>query len=71
MNPQEGESMLRNQMRRVLGASTVGLYGMMSFRNDHWGAFCAGAVLTALPVMLIFLYAQKHIVTGLFAGSVK
>lgn len=51
--------------------AAVGLYGMMSFRNDHWGAFCAGAVLTALPVMLIFLYAQKHIVTGLFAGSVK
>jgi len=49
----------------------VGLYGMMSFRNDNWGAFCAGAVLTALPVMAIFLYAQKHIVSGLFAGTGK
>ena len=51
--------------------AAVGLYGMMSFRNDNWGAFAAGAVLTALPVMAIFLYAQKHIVTGLFAGSGK
>lgn len=51
--------------------AAVGLYGMMSFRNDHWGAFCAGAVLTALPVMIIFLYAQKYIVTGLFAGVGK
>lgn len=52
--------------------AAVGLYQMLgTFRNDHWGAFCAGAVLTALPVMVIFLYAQKHIVSGLFAGSVK
>jgi arabinogalactan oligomer/maltooligosaccharide transport system permease protein len=51
--------------------AAVGLYGMMSFRNDNWGAFAAGAVLTALPVMVIFLYAQKYIVSGLFAGSGK
>lgn len=51
--------------------AAVGLYGMMSFRNDNWGAFAAGAVLTAVPVMAIFLYAQKHIVSGLFAGSGK
>jgi arabinogalactan oligomer/maltooligosaccharide transport system permease protein len=51
--------------------AAVGLYGMMSFRNDNWGVFAAGAVLTALPVMIIFLYAQKHIVSGLFSGSGK
>jgi arabinogalactan oligomer/maltooligosaccharide transport system permease protein len=51
--------------------AAVGLYGMMSFRNDNWGVFAAGAVLTALPVVVIFLYAQKHIVSGLFAGSGK
>ncbi|MCX6422649.1 MAG: sugar ABC transporter permease [Actinobacteria bacterium] len=52
--------------------AAVGLYGMISlFRNDNWGAFSAGAVLTALPVMVIFLYAQKHIVSGLFSGSGK
>jgi len=50
----------------------VGLYNMISlFRNDNWGIFCAGAVLTALPVMVLFLYTQKYIVTGLFAGSGK
>jgi len=50
----------------------VGLYNMISmFRNDNWGVFCAGAVLTALPVMALFLYTQKYIVTGLFAGSGK
>ncbi len=52
--------------------AAVGLYNMLSlFRNDRWGAFCAGAVITAVPVMALFIYAQKHIVNGLFAGSVK
>ncbi|WP_088288160.1 sugar ABC transporter permease [Kineosporia sp. A_224] len=52
--------------------AAVGLFGMISlFRNDNWGTFCAGAVLTALPVMILFLYTQKYIVTGLFAGSGK
>jgi arabinogalactan oligomer/maltooligosaccharide transport system permease protein len=50
----------------------VGLYGMIAlFRNDNWGVFCAGSVLTALPVMALFLYTQKYIVNGLFAGSGK
>lgn len=50
----------------------VGLFNMISlFRSDNWGVFCAGAVLTALPVMAIFLYAQRYIATGLFAGSGK
>lgn len=50
----------------------VGLYSMVSmFRNDNWGVFCAGAVIAAVPVMLVFLYAQKFIVSGLFAGSSK
>lgn len=50
----------------------VGLYNVIStLRNDNWGTFCAGAVLTAIPVMALFLYAQRYIVSGLFSGSVK
>ena len=52
--------------------AAVGLYNMISlFRNDNWGVFCAGAVLTALPVVAMFVYAQRYIVSGLFAGSGK
>lgn len=55
-----------------LQTSAVGLFTLIStFRNDNWGAFSAGAILSALPVVLMFLYGQKYIIGGLSAGSVK
>lgn len=52
--------------------AAVGLYGLIStLRSDNWGRFSAGAVLTAIPLMALFIYAQRFIVSGLFAGSAK
>jgi multiple sugar transport system permease protein len=31
----------------------------------------AGAVLTTLPVLLVFLLLQRHYIEGLMVGSVK
>lgn len=36
-----------------------------------WGSFAAGAVVVSLPVMVLFLLLQRHLVEGLTAGSVK
>ncbi|RYV52583.1 sugar ABC transporter permease [Pengzhenrongella frigida] len=50
----------------------VGLYGWVSQRLDaNWGLFAAGAVIAAVPVLILFLFLQKYIVGGLTAGSVK
>ncbi len=50
----------------------VGLYKLVSNPNyADWGAFSAGAVLAALPIMVLFLFLQRYIVGGLTAGSVK
>lgn len=50
----------------------VGLYQYVSESfSKNWGVFGAGAILAALPVVLIFLFLQKFIVSGLTAGSVK
>ncbi|KQR16510.1 sugar ABC transporter permease [Cellulomonas sp. Leaf334] len=50
----------------------VGLYFWAADeRNARWGWFAAGAVLAAIPVILLFLFLQKYIVSGLTAGSVK
>jgi len=50
----------------------VGLYTMVSEQTStYWPIFCAGAVLAAIPVMALFLYLQKYIVSGLTAGAVK
>jgi len=50
----------------------VGLYSMVSSQKDaNWGLFAAGAVVAALPVLLLFLFLQRYIVSGLTAGAVK
>jgi arabinogalactan oligomer/maltooligosaccharide transport system permease protein len=50
----------------------VGLYGWVSDQlSRNWGLFTAGAVIAAIPVLILFLFLQKYIVGGLTAGSVK
>lgn len=50
----------------------VGLYRFVSdLLEANWGIFAAGAVIAALPVLILFLFLQKYIVGGLTAGSVK
>ncbi len=50
----------------------VGLIKLVSNpRYADWPAFCAGAIMAAVPVIIVFLFAQKWIVGGLTAGSVK
>ena len=50
----------------------IGLFQLISgFQSQNWGVFCAGAVLAALPVMVLFLFLQRYIAGGLVSGSVK
>jgi ABC-type glycerol-3-phosphate transport system permease component len=37
----------------------------------HWGIIMASAVMTTLPVALLFLFFQRYLIRGLTAGSVK
>ena len=49
--------------------------GMYMWASDQkmapWGIFAAGSVIAAIPVILLFQYLQKYIVSGLTAGGVK
>jgi arabinogalactan oligomer/maltooligosaccharide transport system permease protein len=50
----------------------VGMYQFVSQRfSQYWGVFAAGAVLAAVPVVLLFQFLQRYVVSGLTAGSVK
>lgn len=50
----------------------VGMYQWVADdRLAPWGLFAAGAVVAAIPVILLFLYLQRYIVSGLTAGAVK
>lgn len=37
----------------------------------NWGPVMAGTVLTTIPMLIIFLILQKHMIKGLTAGAVK
>jgi arabinogalactan oligomer / maltooligosaccharide transport system permease protein len=50
----------------------VGLYMYVSDQfGQNWTVFAAGAVLAAIPIVALFLYLQKYIVSGLTGGAVK
>ncbi|OJU42235.1 MAG: sugar ABC transporter permease [Microbacterium sp. 69-10] len=50
----------------------VGLFQFVSQETSaNWPVFAAGAVLAALPVVVLFFALQKYIVGGLTAGAVK
>jgi arabinogalactan oligomer/maltooligosaccharide transport system permease protein len=39
--------------------------------NAKWGLLSATALVGALPIVVVFIFAQKHIIGGLTAGGVK
>ena len=50
----------------------VGLRGFIDQQySENWGPFAAGALLAAIPVVILFIFLQKFIVGGLTQGSVK
>lgn len=56
------------------GKMTLAL-GLQSFISDqfaaHWTLFSAAAVISSLPVMVVFMCLQRFIQNGLVAGGVK
>jgi sn-glycerol 3-phosphate transport system permease protein len=49
--------------------------GLTQLQNNEgltdWGPVMAGTVLTMLPILVIFLLLQRHMIKGLTAGAVK
>lgn len=56
------------------GKMTLAL-GLQSFISDqfaaHWTLFSAAAVISSLPIMIVFMGLQRFIQNGLVAGGVK
>jgi ABC-type glycerol-3-phosphate transport system permease component len=50
---------------------TAGLTGLVMGDTFIWGQLMASSVIAILPVLVIYLIAQRYLVEGLAAGSVK
>lgn len=49
----------------------VGLNGLILKYDIKWGEMAAGTILALIPTMVLFAFAQKYMIEGLTAGSVK
>lgn len=49
----------------------VGLTFYLGKQSIDWGHLMAGASISALPILVIFLFLQKKIIQGLTAGALK
>jgi len=48
-----------------------GLAGLINGDVFQWGELMAGAIIASLPPVLIYLAAQKWVISGLAGGAVK
>lgn len=61
-------SLISDDTKRPL---TLGLYKFISEYGTRWNDLMAVSVVSALPVILVFIFAQRYITSGLVAGAVK
>ncbi|WP_435812341.1 carbohydrate ABC transporter permease [Streptomyces smyrnaeus] len=59
---------LSNQEKQTI---PVGLNTLMSADSVDLGALAAGGVVAAVPVVIVFAFIQKWLITGFSAGAVK
>ena len=57
--------------REEMYTGPVGLRFFVGGFSQQWGYFAAGSIIAAIPVVLLFLFLQKYLVSGLTAGAVK
>jgi arabinogalactan oligomer/maltooligosaccharide transport system permease protein len=49
----------------------LGLRTLQEQFRTEWGMFSAGSILVTIPVLILFLYSSKYLISGLTLGSVK
>ncbi len=50
---------------------TVALVNLAGSQVDQWNVQMAGALIAALPTLLVYIFLGKYFIKGLLAGSVK
>ncbi|HYI12579.1 MAG TPA: sugar ABC transporter permease [Thermoanaerobaculia bacterium] len=57
--------------RESMYTAPVGLRFFVGGFSQQWGYFAAGSIIVAIPVVVLFMFLQKYLVSGLTAGAVK
>ena len=54
-----------------LNGFSAGLLYMVGQYEVQWGQLSAGVILSTVPVAVLFVFLQRHLIHGLTAGAVK
>ncbi len=57
--------------KEIKYTAPVGLKFFVGGFSEQWGYFAAGSIIAAIPVVLLFLFLQRFLISGLTAGAVK
>ncbi|ADO74897.1 sugar ABC transporter permease [Stigmatella aurantiaca] len=57
--------------QETMYTAPVGLRFFVGGYSQQWGYFAAGSIIVSIPVVFLFLFLQKYLVSGLTAGGVK
>ncbi len=57
--------------KEVMYTAPVGLRFFVGGFSQQWGYFAAGAIIVSIPVVVLFMFLQRFLVSGLTAGAVK
>lgn len=49
----------------------VAVFSLLTYEEINWGPLAAAAFLITIPVLILTLFMQRHIVSGLSFGAVK
>jgi len=63
-----GMTFIQDQVKRPI---TAGIFNFMGQYGTKWSYLTAFAVVTIIPVAIIFIFMQKYIISGLTSGAVK
>ncbi len=55
----------------IMYTAPVGLRFFVGGYSQQWGYFAAGSLIVSLPVVALFYFLQKYLISGLTAGAVK
>jgi len=57
--------------RKALWTIPLSINSLFSQYNQQWDKALPGLAMSILPVLAMFLFAQKHIITGISQGAIK
>lgn len=60
--------LLNSSTQYTLPMSVYSFYGAF---NTSWNLVCADVIVVSLPIIILYMFAQKHVIAGMTSGAVK